>query len=117
MGDKAKAKTFFDKRIAIIKGKGNIIRGYFDQYDLAGIYAFRGETKMAYENLNEVATNKLTPLWLVKLINKDPLFDGIRKEERFKNIVKQMEVNYKAEHDRVQQWLDKEEMKAKVERN
>ncbi|MCK5137461.1 MAG: hypothetical protein KAR19_16875 [Bacteroidales bacterium] len=40
----------------------------------------------------------------------DPLFESIRQEERFQQLVGKMEAKYQAEHERVRKWLDENEM-------
>jgi hypothetical protein len=38
------------------------------------------------------------------------MFDGIRNEPEFQQIVVEIEAKYKAEHERVRQWLEENEM-------
>ena len=48
---------------------------------------------------------------MVKMLKKsDPLFEKIRHEERFQQIVKNVEAKYQAEHERVRQWLEENYM-------
>jgi len=44
------------------------------------------------------------------LINSDPLFDKIRDEPEFHQIVRDVEAKYQAELERVKQWLEENEM-------
>ncbi len=44
------------------------------------------------------------------LNRQDPLFESIREEERFKEIVKGSETKYEAEHERVRIWLEENDM-------
>ena len=83
---------------------------YYSQYDLAGIYSFLGETDSAYINLRLFSQKERFPLWWVTLIKDDPLFDNIRDQPEFQQIVDDVEAKYQAEHDRVQQWLEENEM-------
>ena len=48
--------------------------------------------------------------WYVGLVKKDYLFDSIKNEPEFQQIVKDMEVKYQEEHERVRQWLEENEM-------
>ena len=79
-------------------------------YDLAGIYAFMGEKGKAYQNLNKLKQFKAFPLWWLTLIKKDQLFDGIRTEPEFQEIVSHLESKYQAEHERVKKWLEEQGM-------
>jgi hypothetical protein len=50
------------------------------------------------------------PLWMIANMKNDPLFDKIRGEPEFQQIVKDVEAKYQAEHERVGVWLEKEGM-------
>jgi hypothetical protein len=39
------------------------------------------------------------------LMKNDPLFNSIRNEPEFQQIVKNVEAKYQAEHERVRKWL------------
>ena len=47
---------------------------------------------------------------MVTWIKTDPLFNNIRNEPEFQQIVKDVEAKYQAEHDRVRQWLEENDM-------
>ncbi len=74
-------------------------------YDMAGVYAFRGETDKAYENLRIFNQKQTMPSFMYWLIKHDPLFNGIRDEPEFQQIARDVEAKYQAEHDRVGKWL------------
>jgi molybdopterin converting factor small subunit len=40
------------------------------------------------------------------MIKNDPLFNSIRSEPEFQQIVRDVEVKYQAEHERVRKWLE-----------
>ena len=109
-----KAEYYFDKQIESSSGMINLNRPwaqyYFPYYDLAGVYAFRGDKETAYENLNAFNQIEEVPYWMDVLIKRDPLFDNIRQEPEFKQIVRDVEAKYKASHERVRQWLEENEM-------
>ena len=42
----------------------------------------------------------------VTLIKVDPLFDSLRDEPEFQQIVKDVEAKFQAEHERVRNWLE-----------
>ena len=120
LGDKKKAYANFNRMIDIgeehIKLNSPYAQFKFAHYDLAGIYAFLGEKKKAYHYLDEVSKRVFFHSWMIALIKADPLFEKIRKEDRFRKIVLQMEQKSNAERNRVIKWLEKEGMKAKVGR-
>ena len=74
-------------------------------YDLAGVYAFLGEKDKAYANLRVWARMPVCPFWWVVLIKKDPLFDSLRNEPEFQQILLEVEARYQSEHKRVINWL------------
>ncbi len=43
-------------------------------------------------------------------IKNDPIFDNIRDEPEFQQIVRDFEVKYQALHERVRQWLEENDM-------
>ena len=79
-------------------------------YNLAGVYAFRGERDKAYENLRIFNKKQMMSSWQASLIKTDPLFDSIRDEEEFQQIMKDVEAKYQAEHERVRKWLEEQGM-------
>jgi tetratricopeptide (TPR) repeat protein len=79
-------------------------------YNLAAIYAFRGDKDKAYKNLRLFNQRQRMPLWMIKAINNDPLFDSIRDEPEFQKIASEIEAKYQAEHERVRQWLEENDM-------
>ncbi len=79
-------------------------------YDLAGIYAFLGEKEKAYVNLRTFNQKERMPLWWLVEIKIDPLFDNIRDEPEFQQILNDVETKYQAEHERVRKWLEENDM-------
>ena len=75
-------------------------------FTLAGVYAFLGEKDKAYANLRVWARMPVYSLWCVTLIKKDPLFNSIRNESEFQQIVIEVESRYQSEHKRVIKWLN-----------
>jgi TolB-like protein len=63
----------------------------FVYYDLAGVYAFYGETEKALEYLRIFNRKKIIQSWFVDLIKSDPLLDNIRDEPEFQQIVHDVE--------------------------
>jgi len=56
--------------------------------------------------LSAASCGELTP----KEIRNDPLFDNIRNEPEFQQIVRDYVAKYQAEHDRVAKWLEDQGM-------
>jgi TolB-like protein len=105
------ANFYFDKMIEYYNNLTNVGREmYAIDYDLAGVYAFRGEKDRAYENLRKFNEMERIPHWWLVLLKDDPLFNSIRDESEFQQIVRDMEVKYHAEHERVKQWLVENDM-------
>jgi hypothetical protein len=47
---------------------------------------------------------------MISLAKHDPLFAGIRNEERFQKILQNMEAKNQAEQERVRKWLEENNM-------
>ena len=75
-------------------------------YDLAAVYAFMGDREKAYENLRLWAKMPSCQLWWLLYLKNDPLFDSIRNEPEFQQIVRDYESKYQAEHERVRKWME-----------
>ena len=105
-GIKEESDYYFDKQIEYGNREIELGRPGALYYDLAGVYAFRGETEKAYENLRIFNQRKVMPRWAIFYFHYDPLFDSIRDEPEFQQIVHDVEAKYQAEHERVRQWLE-----------
>ena len=105
------ADYYFDTMIEYYNDLNNVGR-LMDagKYDLACIYAFRGEKKKAYENLKFFDQLERIPLWWIALFRIDPFFDSIRDEPEFQQIVRDVEAKYQEEHERIRQWLEENDM-------
>jgi len=114
LGKYEEAKYYFNQEIKneeeeIKLGRDRVVRGNA-YYNLAASYAILGEKEKAYKNLDELDKKKFNPYWMLMFIKHDPFFDNIRKEDRFQNIVKDMEIKFQAEHERVRKWLEEQGM-------
>ena len=111
-GNKEKAKYFFNEQINYCNKLNELGRVREDPlrtaYDLAGVYAFLGEKDKAYENLRIYIQKPIENNWGLNIIKTDPLFDSIRDEPEFQQIVKDQETKYQAEHERVRKWLEEQ---------
>jgi hypothetical protein len=74
-------------------------------FDLAKVYAFKGDKEKAYQYLDEVNKNKSFGLGDLNSFKYSPLLNNIRHEHRFQKILKDVEAKYQAEHERVRKWM------------
>jgi TolB-like protein/Tfp pilus assembly protein PilF len=104
------AEYYFNEQIDYsnrsIELKRSWAQKLYTYYDLAGVYAFRGEKDKAYKNLRIFNQIQRVPFWMTMFIKTDPLFDNIRNEPEFQQIVRDVEAKYQAEHERVRKWLE-----------
>ena len=113
-GYKEKAEYYFDRQIEasleMINSNRPWASKYFTYYDLAGVYAFRGEKEKAYENLRILNRIEDVPLFMVTVMKRDELFESIRNEPEFQQITRNIEAKYMAGHERVRHWLEENEI-------
>jgi TolB-like protein len=103
------AEYYFNKQIEYCNDAIRLGRPYglsAAYYDLAGVYAFKGNKIKAYENLQRFNQIPRMNLWIIRYIKSDPLFNSIRNEPEFQQIVREMEAKLQAEHERVRKWLE-----------
>ena len=79
-------------------------------YDLARIFAFKGEKDKAYKNLKIFNQRNVMFTRFVTGLIDDPFFNSIRDEPEFQQIVKEVEAKHQAEHERVRQWLEENDL-------
>ena len=113
LGDHDSAEFYYNLQIktsnnTIDSGEGRDV--YYAYYDRACVNAYRGEDEEAMEDLRKFNQMKKIPQWMVLLIKNDPMIESIRDEPGFQQIVRDVEAKYQAEHDRVQQWLEENDM-------
>ena len=107
------AEYYFNKQIEYCNDAIRLGRPYglsAAYYDLAGVYAFKGNKIKAYENLKRFNQIPRMNLWIIRYIKSDPLFNSIRNEPEFQQIVREMEAKLQAEHERVKKWLEEQGM-------
>jgi TolB-like protein len=113
-GYKKEAEYYFNEQIKYCNRTNELKRlqgqYLYTYYDLAGVYAFRGEKDKAYKNLRIFNKIQRIPLWMATLIKTDPLFNSIRNEPEFQQITRDVEAKYQAEHERVRKWLEEQGM-------
>jgi TolB-like protein/Tfp pilus assembly protein PilF len=111
-GYKKEAEFYFNKQLEYCNESIGLGREYSRNlnafYDLAGIYAFRGDRDKAIENLRKFNQRKWMNFFIYRFIKEDPLFESIRDDPEFQEIVGDIEGKYHAEHERVKKWLEEE---------
>jgi TolB-like protein/Tfp pilus assembly protein PilF len=112
-GYKEEAEYYFNKQIDYCNKLNELGRvlgdPYHKFYDLAAVYAFRGERDKAYNYLRIFNKRQMVQQSWVIEINNNPLFNSIRNEPEFQQIVRDVEAKYQAEHERVRKWLEEQE--------
>ena len=114
LGEYEKAENHFNLQVkysfeSIELGR-QIETSKFAHYDLSAAYAWLGDKQKAFHYLNEFNKRRFIPLWLVVQLKIDPLFETIRDEPEYQQIVKDFEAKYQAEHERVRMWLVENDM-------
>ncbi len=108
-GYTAEAEYYFDLQMEhcnnLIKTNHTWSQNYFAYYDRAAINAFRGNKDQAYKDLRVFNQITQVPLWMATLIKIDPLFDTLREDRDFQQIVKDVELKYIKEHERIKKLL------------
>lgn len=109
-GYKEKAEYYFEETIKNCNRMIDLGRGYTllpdVYYDLAGVYAFTGETDKAFKYLRIFSQKDCLDIKWCTFFKNDPLFNGVRDEPEFRKIQKEVEAKYQAEHERVRKWLE-----------
>jgi tetratricopeptide (TPR) repeat protein len=108
-GKTNEAEYYFNQQIKISLecirlGRWNTINR-LAHFNLAKVYAFKGDKEKAYRYLDEVNKNQSFDLWWVTEFKYSPFLNSIRQEPRFQKILKNVEAKYQAEHERVRKWL------------
>lgn len=90
-----------------IGGRSDLLS--YTYYDLAGVFAFRGDKKKAYQNLQMFTQVKNCYLYMLTLLKNDPFFKEMKNEPEFGKIINVMEAKYAKVHDDVGRWLEKQQ--------
>lgn len=90
--------------VSIRYGRWYSAWGYAD-LDLAIMHSILEEKAFAYKHLKKLNDIKACPVFFLRYLKDSPVFDNLRSEPEFELFVKNMDSKYKAEHERVSQWL------------
>ena len=82
----------------------------YTSYDLATVYAAMGEKDKAYQNLRVFNERNRMPVWAASQLKYLPLFDCLRGEPEFEQILIEVEAKFQAEHERTGRWLEDNDM-------
>ncbi len=114
IGYKEESECYFNKGLENLNKMIELNQIYVQDfhlfYNLAAIYACQGDKDKAFENLRILNQRQRLPIWMVANIKNDPMFDSIRDELEFQQIVKDIEAKYLAEHNRVRKRLEEQGM-------
>jgi hypothetical protein len=114
-GYKKEAEYWFKEQIKLSQESIKLGRAYSTRerfgsnayYDLAGVYAFKGEKARAIEILRGFDCYHVISRSLLDDLKKyNPLFNSIRDDPEFQKIVSSWESKYQAEHERVRKWME-----------
>jgi tetratricopeptide (TPR) repeat protein len=109
-GKKTEALKLMSKSIEIYRKLDSLGRIKFAEYDMAGVYAFMGDKKNAYEILKAWQERLHWPWGSPYLIKVDPLFDNLRNDKEFKDIIKKVLDEKERLKDKIRQMEDAGEL-------
>lgn len=114
LGKKEEAQHYFQEMISHCK-RHIILNTTYGRngasFDIAGVYAFLGEKDSAYYYLEMFSKTDGQTAYLIAMLQElDPLFEPVRREERFRQLLGPMEAKYQAERERLRQWLEENAM-------
>ena len=113
-GFKEEAEYYFNEGLRInnemLESNRHYLTDYITLFVLAAGHASLGDKEKAFEYFGLMNQKSSMPKWMIKDLNNDPLFDSIRDEPEFQQIVRDVEAKYKAEHERVRIWLEENDM-------
>ena len=111
-GFREEAEMYFQLQIDYCHRMNDLGRFYtaYTSYDLATVYAAMGEKDKAYQNLRVFNERDRMPAWAASQLKCLPLFDSLRGEPEFEQIVRVVDDKFQAEHERTRRWLEENDM-------
>ncbi|MBN1624856.1 MAG: hypothetical protein JW903_10840 [Clostridia bacterium] len=117
-GNKEEAEECFSKEIEYCNKAISLGRSFGNTgayYELAAIYAVKGDRDKALKNLEffwqqqelVVVADKII---YVQVLKDDPVFDNMRNDTDFQKIVMKINSKYQYDHERVRKWLEENDM-------
>ena len=112
VGKQDEAKYYFNEQIRHSLENIRLNRMIFgsDHDVLAQVYSILGEKEKAYHYLDEFNKRSFFSSWDLNDVKRNSMFNSLRDEERFQQIMQSMEAKYQREHERVRVWLEEEGM-------
>ena len=112
VGKQDEAKYYFNEQIRHSLENIRLNRMIFgsDHDVMAQVYSILGEKEKAYHYLDEFNKRSFFSSWDLHDVKRNPMFNSLRDEERFQQIMQNMEAKYQREHERVRVWLEEEGM-------
>ena len=112
VGKQDEAKYYFNEQIRHSLENIRLNRMIFgsDHDVMAQVYSILGEKEKAYHYLDEFNKKSFFSIWSIDDVKRNPMFNSLRDEERFQQIMQDMEAKYQREHERVRVWLEEEGM-------
>ena len=101
-GDLNRAKTYIEKRFEYYEDSD-------DHANLAATYMLMGDIQMVYYHFSELVKSEVFAIWHLNSLNL-PMWDKIRSEPEFLQVVDAIEENYYKQHERVRQQLEANNM-------
>jgi len=113
-GFKQEAAYYFDAGLEyynkLLELDRHFARDIYIYRNLAAMHAFLGDKDKAFEYLRLYNQSQRFPHFEIKDLKNDPLFESIRDEPEFQQIVRDVEAKCQAEHERVRKWLEEQGM-------
>jgi TolB-like protein len=113
-GYQQEAAYFLDKQEEVCRRLIELDRPYAQsdiaQFDLAITYAFIGKQDKAIAQLKMIRNKPFVHLMITGFIFTDPMLDSIRNDPEFQEIANDLSIKYQAEHERIRQWLEENDM-------
>ena len=113
-GFKEEAEYYFDAGLEyynkLLERDRHFARDIYIFKSLAAMYAFLEDKDKAYKYLRRMNQSQRFPHFEIKDLKNDPLFESIRDEPEFQQIVRDVEAKCQAEHERVRKWLVENDM-------
>ncbi len=105
-----KGERYLNQKIQILLQKNEIGLGSshscgWTYHWLALCYAALGKADLVVENLRVSTRMERLPLWMINELENSPIFDTVRGDPEFRQIVNEARAKYQAEHERVGRWL------------
>jgi hypothetical protein len=92
------------------RGTGRYANSRVTNYWLAACYTAYGQTEEVLENLRIATRQERLPLQMVNDLISHPIYDKVRSDPGFRQIVREVEAKYQAEHERVRKFLEENDI-------